>query len=173
MALRYDVLNEKRKHTACRCFARGFLPNGGHPLVLFRWTFRYDCDCWTLSRMPPLSLQLSIQSGNSGSAVKNRKPPSTTRFFETKPHVAEVQNRGLVGSSSIFPALPELPYGSMRQIPERPSTPPFSRKETAGRSVAAFRCGRQFDNLPHTSGLSSIRDGLRHFCVRPADCFRS
>lgn len=73
----------------------------------------------------------------------------------------------------VFPALPESPHGSMRQIPEPPSTPPFSRKETAGRSVAAFRCGRQFDNLPHTSGLSSIRDGLRHFCVRPADCFRS
>lgn len=86
---------------------------------------------------------------------------------------AGAQNRGLVGGSRIFPALPESPNGSMRQIPEPPSTQPFSNKETAGRSVAAFRCGRQFDNLPHTSGLSSIRDGLRHFCVRPADCFRS
>lgn len=34
--LRYDVLNEKRRPAMGHYFARGFLPNGGHPLVLFR-----------------------------------------------------------------------------------------------------------------------------------------
>lgn len=37
MMLRYDVLNEKRKPAMGHSFARGVLPNGGHPLVLFRW----------------------------------------------------------------------------------------------------------------------------------------
>ena len=36
-SLRYDVLNEKRKPAIGHSFVRGFLPNGGHPLVLFRW----------------------------------------------------------------------------------------------------------------------------------------
>lgn len=35
--LRYDVLNKKRKPAVGHRFARGFLSNGGHPLVLFRW----------------------------------------------------------------------------------------------------------------------------------------
>lgn len=34
--LRYDFLNKKRKPAIGHSFARGFLPNGGHPLVLFR-----------------------------------------------------------------------------------------------------------------------------------------
>lgn len=34
--LRYDVLNEKRKPAMGHSFARGFLPSGGYPLVLFR-----------------------------------------------------------------------------------------------------------------------------------------
>lgn len=51
-------------------------------------------------------------------------------FLGTKPQVAEGQNRGLVGSSRFFPALPEAPARSMRQIPEPPSTPPLSHKET-------------------------------------------
>lgn len=37
MMLRYDVLNEKQRSAIGHRFARGFLPNGGHPLVLFRW----------------------------------------------------------------------------------------------------------------------------------------
>ena len=37
--LRYDVFNEKRRLAMGHRFARGFLPNGGHPLVLFRWRF--------------------------------------------------------------------------------------------------------------------------------------
>ena len=93
---------------------------------------------------------------NFESVGKNRKPPSTTRFLATKPQVAEAQTRGLVGGSRFFPALLETLYGSMRQIPETLSTLPFSSKETAGRSVAAFRCGRQVQNLPHTSELTQI-----------------
>ncbi len=89
----------------------------------------------------------------SGSAGKNRKSPSATRFSATKPQVAEAQNRGLVGRSRFYPALPESPVGSMRQIPEPTSTPPFLRRETAGRGVAASRCARQVLNLPHTSGF--------------------
>ena len=77
-------------------------------------------------------------------------------FFATKPQVAEAQNRGLVGRPRFFPTLLETLYGSMRQIPETLSTLPFSSKETAGRSVAAFRCGRQVQNLPHTSELTQI-----------------
>ena len=50
-----------------------------------------------------------------------------------------------------YPALLESPHGSMRQIPELMSTPPFSRRETAGIGVAASRCARQVLNLPHTS----------------------
>ena len=87
----------------------------------------------------------------SGSAGKNRKPPSTTRFLTTKPQVAKDPKRRLVGRSRVFPALPESQNGSMRQIPEPPSTPPFSRKETAGRCVTAFPYGRQVPDLPHTS----------------------
>lgn len=56
-------------------------------------------------------------------------------------------------SVSVFPALPEPPAGSMRQNPEPTSTPPFLRRETAGRGVAASRCARQVLNLPHTSGF--------------------
>ena len=33
--VRYDVLNKKRKPAIGHRFARGFFPNGGHPLVLF------------------------------------------------------------------------------------------------------------------------------------------
>lgn len=36
MMLRYDVLNKKQRPAIVYSFARGFLPNGGHPLVLFR-----------------------------------------------------------------------------------------------------------------------------------------
>lgn len=86
-----------------------------------------------------------------GSAGKNRKPPSTTGFLPTKPQVAEVQNRGLVGRSRFYPTLPESLHGSMRQILGLSSTPAFSRKETAGRGVAAFKCARHVLNLPHTS----------------------
>lgn len=34
--LGYDLLNEKRKPAMGHSFAGGFLPSGGHPLVLFR-----------------------------------------------------------------------------------------------------------------------------------------
>lgn len=87
----------------------------------------------------------------SGSAGKNRKPPSTTHFPATKPQVAGAQIRGLVGIPRFFIALPESLVGSMRQILEPSSTPPFSPKETAGRDVATFRCARHVLNLPHTS----------------------
>lgn len=59
--------------------------------------------------------------------------------------------QGLVGSSRFFTALSELPAGSMRQILESSSTPPFLRKENAGRSVVAFRCAWHVLNLPLTS----------------------
>lgn len=77
-----------------------------------------------------------------GSVGKNRNLPSTTRFSATKPQVSGAQNRGLAGNALIFPALPELPDGSMRQILEPSSTPPFSGKEAAGRGVAAIQCVR-------------------------------
>ena len=89
----------------------------------------------------------------SGSAGKNRKSLSITRYLATKPQVASIQNRGLVGRSRFYPALPESSSRSMRQIPEPTSTPPFSRRETAGRGVAAYRCARHILNLPHTSGF--------------------
>lgn len=90
----------------------------------------------------------------SGSAGKNRKPPSTPGFLPTKPQVADAQNRGVVDSSLFFTALPEPLDGSMRQISELSSTPPFSRNETAGRSFVTIQCGRNVWNLPHTTGLS-------------------
>lgn len=102
----------------------------------------------------------------SGSAGKNRKSPSTIGFSATKPQVAETQNRGLVGRSRFFPALPEPPVGSMRQIPEPMSTPPFSRRETAGRGVAASRCALHILNLQHTSGFDSVA-GRVHSYHRP------
>lgn len=89
----------------------------------------------------------------SGSARKNRKPLSATRFLATKLQVAEAQNWGLVGRSRFYPALPESQHGSMRQIPESPSTLPFLRRETAGRGVASSWCARHVLNLPHTSGF--------------------
>lgn len=94
-----------------------------------------------------------------GSAGKNRNLPSATRFSATKPQVSGAQNRGLAGNALIFSALPELPDGSMRQIPESPNTPPFLGKEAAGSSVVAIQCGRHVWNLPHTSGFSTSRLG--------------
>lgn len=75
-----------------------------------------------------------------GSAGKNRKSPSASRFSATKPQVAEAQNRGLVGRSRFYPALPESPNGSMQQIPEPLNAIAFSRKRIAGRRTAAIRC---------------------------------
>ena len=118
---------------------------------------RYSSDCCVLGAIcamncasrhcTPLLMRLI-----SGSAGKNRILPSTTRFLPTKPQVAEVYNPGLVGRSRFFPALPESQNVSMRQIPKPLTTPPFSRKETAGRGVGMFNRGRQVWNLPHTSG---------------------
>lgn len=54
---------------------------------------------------------------------------------------------------SVFPALPKSQNGSMRQIPELPTTPHFLRKETAGRGVDVSLRGRQVNNLPHTFGF--------------------
>lgn len=79
---------------------------------------------------------------NIGSAGKNRNSPSTPRFLSTKPQVARIQNGGLFDRSRFFTALPESSAGSMRQILEPPSTTAFPHKETAGRSVATFRCTR-------------------------------
>lgn len=70
-----------------------------------------------------------------GSAGKNRNLPSTTGFFATKPQVVEVLNKSLVCRSRFYPALLEPPVGSMRQIPEPTSMPPFSRRETTGKGV--------------------------------------
>lgn len=95
-----------------------------------------------------------------GSAGKNRNLPSATRFSATKPQVSGAQNRSLAGNALIFPALPDAPAGSMRQIPESPSTPPFSGKEAAGRSVAAIQCVRHVWNLPRISGFSTSSTGL-------------
>ena len=58
-----------------------------------------------------------------GSAGKNRKPPSATRFSVTNPQVANAQNRGLVCRSWFFTALPETPDESMRQSLDMPTTP--------------------------------------------------
>lgn len=66
-------------------------------------------------------------------------------------------------SISVFPALPEPPVGSMRQIPEPMSTPPFSRRETAGRGVAASRCALHILNLQHTSGFASVADCVSQY----------
>lgn len=65
----------------------------------------------------------------SGSAGKNRKPPSTTRFLATKPQVVEVLNKGLVSRSRIFTALPESLHGSMPQIPNQRAYRPFRAKK--------------------------------------------
>ena len=89
-----------------------------------------------------IMFDLTMEAAFSGSAGKNRKPPSATRFLATKPQVVEVLNKGLVGRPRIFTALPEPPAGSMRQNPEPTSTLSFSRRETAGRGVAVSRCAR-------------------------------
>lgn len=60
---------------------------------------------------------------------------------------------GSVRPISVLPRTSGIAHGSMRQIPEPTSTPPFSRRETAGKGVAASRCARQVLNLPHTSGF--------------------
>ena len=57
------------------------------------------------------------------------------RFYAAKLQVTRVQNRGLVGGSQFILALPKSHEGSMQQIPEPPTTPAFSRKETACRGV--------------------------------------
>lgn len=96
----------------------------------------------------------------SGSAGKNRKPPSTTLFSATKPQVAEVYNRGLVGRSWFYPALLESPHESMRHYRNPRAHRTFSCKETAGRGEAASRCARQVLNLPHTSDYWRFQSGF-------------
>lgn len=54
----------------------------------------------------------------------------------------------------------------MRQIPESPSTPPISSKETAGRSVVAIRCGWHHWILPHTYGFGCAHDRWGLFAAR-------
>ena len=58
-----------------------------------------------------------------------------------------------------YPALPKAPAGSMRQILEPSSTLLFLTKETAGRSVVAFRYAQHSGILPHTSDFFSIPFG--------------
>ena len=70
--------------------------------------------------------------------------------------------QGTGQSILVFPALPETVDGSMRQIPESPSTPLFSCKVTSGGSVVAFRCGRHAGILPHTSGWTQINGVNAH-----------
>jgi hypothetical protein len=72
-------------------------------------------------------------------------------FLPTKPQVARVQNRGLVGRPHFFTALPSSPVDNMRQPLESPSTTAFPHKVSAGRSIAAFRSARHARDLPHTS----------------------
>ena len=55
------------------------------------------------------------------------------------------------GRSSRFSPHFGIARRSMRQILESSSTPPFLRKENAGRSVVAFRCAWQVLDLPLTS----------------------
>lgn len=110
-----------------------------------------------MSRLASGHSLLACYFGNAG---KNRNLPSATRFSATKPQVSVAQNRGLAGNALIFPALPELPDGSMRQILEPSSMPPFSGKEAAGRGVAAIQCVRHVWNLPLTSGFSTSSTGL-------------
>lgn len=106
----------------------------------------------------PVLLQFPEVRGKS--EITERNP-----ILATKPQVADAQNRGLVDRARFFTALLESPHGSMRQIPETPSTPPFSRGETAGRGVVASRCARQVLNLPHTSGF--------RLCGRPCPLISS
>ena len=78
----------------------------------------------------------------------------------------------------VFPALPETPNGSMRQISESPSTPLFSCNETAGRSVVAIRCGRHAGILPHTSVLRTSLFGLLidlncEICLKPCYLYQN
>ena len=135
MKLRYDVLNKKRRPAIGHSFARGFLPNGGHPLVLFRWNSEVRGKIGNLRAQPDFCQQ-------------NRR--------SWKPET---------GDWSVdfgFPRTSGTVDGSMRQIPESPSTPLFSCKVTAGGSVVAIRCGRHAGILPHTSGWTQINGVNAH-----------
>ena len=105
-----------------------------------------------------------IQHQGSAATRKSRAvaAPRSARFprEQLSVQVAEGQNRGLVGKSRIFPALPNSSVGSMRQILEPPSTPPFSGKETAGRRIGDSWCGRPVSILPHTSVLRTSLVGM-------------
>ena len=105
-----------------------------------------------------------IQHQGSAATRKSRAvaAPRSARFprEQLSVQVTGAQNRSLVGRSLIFPALSELPVGSMRQILEPPSTPPFSGKETAGRRIDASSRGRSVLILPHTSVLRTSLVGM-------------
>lgn len=70
--MRYAYRNKKRRSAGGHRFARGFLPNGGHPLFLFGWISHYVRDCWMLSLTPPLFRKCG----------ENRKPLSKTHFLQ-------------------------------------------------------------------------------------------
>ena len=74
-----------------------------------------------------------------------------TPIFVNKTAGRESLKPGLGLQISVYPALPQSPAGSMRQILEPPSTTAFPHKGSAGRSIAAFRSARHARDLPHTS----------------------
>lgn len=92
-----------------------------------------------------------VFAANFGSAGKIETCRAHSVFLPTKPQVARVQNRGLVGRPHFFTALPSSPVDNMRQPLESPSTTAFPHKVSAGRSIAAFRSARHARDLPHTS----------------------
>lgn len=102
--------------------------------------YRLPLDCPFLGAF--LAVHNTAITPISGSAGKNRNQPSTNQILASKPQVTKGYNWGLVGGTRSFHALPNSQNGSMRQIPETPTTPAFSRKETAGRGVGVLQRGQ-------------------------------
>lgn len=97
-----------------------------------------------------LAFGCSVLPRFSGSAGKNRKSPSITRYLATKP--SRKRKTGVWSADLGFtPHFWNRRTEVCGKFRNPPSTPPFSRRETAGRGTAASRRAWQVLNLPHTS----------------------
>lgn len=95
--------------------------------------------------MPPLSLEHAIQGLVFRKCGEKSKTAEHNAFLRTKPQVAEGQNRGLVGRSRIFPALPDGISRKYAAIPVTPEHTAYSSKETASSCVVASCVLGMFD----------------------------
>ena len=88
-------------------------------------------------------LNVTAQTPNFRKCSEKLEPAEHYAIFGNKTLGRESAKPGSGWWISVFPALPLTQNGSMRQISEPPTTPLFSRQETAGRGIGELQHGQQ------------------------------